>query len=81
MEGKNSSTKSMREIIGLEFNSSKVILLVTDVGQGKIVGLFSNVVKGVETYAYAWAKYPAVQIYLKLAKRCCNEIVTKTMLE
>ena len=63
-------TKLTREIIkGLEINGSKVFFRVTDVGQGRAVGFFSNAVKGIKTYAYERVTNSAVQVYWKLAKR------------
>ena len=42
------TVKSMREVIeGIELNGEKVFLLVTDLGQKRVAGFFSNVVKGV----------------------------------
>ena len=34
-----------------EFSGNKVLILITDVGQGRGVGFFSNIVKGIKTHA------------------------------
>ena len=57
-----------------------MFLLVADLGQNRVAGFFSNVVKGVEDYAYEWVRWPAVQIYWKLIRRGCNVDDVKTMI-
>ena len=75
------TVKSMREVIeGIELNGEKVFLLVADLGQKRVAGFFSNVVKGVEDYACEWVRWPAVQVYWKLIRRGCNVEDVKTMI-